>query len=200
MMNLSKSVGYAVHALSCIDQGHGQPRFVQEIADQTGVPKDYLARVINRLVHRGLVISKRGYCGGVSLARPARQISLLQIVEAMHADEWSRPCFFGLEECPSKKPCPAHASWVAMRRQIEQTLRHTTLADITEAIAPEEANEPGCRKRRRTAVARAAQSFGLVQDEEDDFPPKPQPSEAFSWPEPLQRTQHRSLKLPRVQA
>jgi Rrf2 family transcriptional regulator, iron-sulfur cluster assembly transcription factor len=141
MMNLSKSVGYAVHALSCLDQAQGQPLFVQQIASQTGIPKPYLARIVNRLVHHGLIASKRGYRGGVVLACPAEQIPLLKIVEAMNAEEWSRQCFFGLDKCPSHQACPAHALWADMRGQIESKMRSTTLADVTRAIRPEEVRQ-----------------------------------------------------------
>jgi Rrf2 family transcriptional regulator, iron-sulfur cluster assembly transcription factor len=137
MMNLSKTVGYAVHALSCLEQAQGQPLFVQEIAERTGIHKPYLARIVNRLVHRGLIASKRGYRGGVVLARPANEIPLHQIVEALEAESWSQECFFGLESCPATRACPAHTMWAAMRAEIENALRNTTLADVTRSTCPE---------------------------------------------------------------
>ncbi len=133
MMNLSKTVGYAVHALSCLEQARGEPLFVQEIADATGIMKPYLARVVNRLVHHGLIASKRGYRGGIVLALPAEEISLARIVEAVEGRDWSQECFFGLEKCPATRACPAHAMWGRMRHQIEGTLARTTLADVTRA-------------------------------------------------------------------
>jgi Rrf2 family transcriptional regulator, iron-sulfur cluster assembly transcription factor len=133
MMNLSKTVGYAVHALSCLEQAQGEPLFVQEIAESTGIMKPYLARVINRLVHQGLIASKRGYRGGIVLALPAEQISLARIVQALDGDSWSQECFFGLEKCPAARACPAHVMWSRMRKQIDGTLSRTTLADVTRA-------------------------------------------------------------------
>ncbi len=134
MMNLSKTVGYAVHALSCLEQAQGEPLFVQEIAEATGIMKPYLAQIVNRLVHEGLIASKRGYRGGIILAQPAGKISLARIVRALEGEQWSQECFFGLEKCPATRACPAHAMWSRMRKQIEGTLSHTTLADVTRAI------------------------------------------------------------------
>ena len=135
-MNLSKTVGYAVHALSCLEQARGEPLFVQEIAEATGIMKPYLARIINRLVHHGLIASKRGYRGGIVLAVPAEQISLARIVQALDGDSWSQECFFGLEKCPAARACPAHVMWSRMRKQIDGTLSRTTLADVTRATQP----------------------------------------------------------------
>jgi Rrf2 family protein len=173
MMNLSKTVGYAVHALSCIEQAQGQPLFVQEIADRTGIHKPYLARIINRLVHHGLVASKRGYKGGVVLACPAGQIPLLRIVEALEAETWSRECFFGLEKCPATRVCPAHTMWSEMRADIQSALRGTTLADITRSIRPE---ADGARQAPRAPTARLAPLQIVPEVETQD-----------SWAHPAER-------------
>jgi Rrf2 family protein len=91
MMHLSKTVGYAVHALSCLERAEGQPLFVQAIAERTGLKKPYLARIVNRLVHAGLITSKRGYRGGIVLARPTDQIALAEVVEAIEGSDWNQP-------------------------------------------------------------------------------------------------------------
>ena len=163
MMNLSKTVGYAVHALSCLEQAQGEPLFVQEIAEATGIMKPYLARIINRLVHQGLIASKRGYRGGILLALPAEQISLAQIVQALDGESWSRECFFGLEKCPSTRACPAHAMWSRMRKQIAGTLNRTTLADVTRATQPHGKRSP---KGPACAGARAGDASHFAALEE----------------------------------
>jgi Rrf2 family protein len=162
MMNLSKTAGYAVHALSCLDQAQGRPLFVQEIADRTGIRKPYLARIINRLVHEGLVASRRGYRGGVALACPASSISLWRIVDSLEGQSWSRECFFGLESCPVGRTCPAHAMWSQMRSRIEAALRQTTLADLTRAT---HAQPPPPRPEPRVPTARLAPADFLAEDE-----------------------------------
>lgn len=136
MLSLPKTVGYALHALCCVEKAAGKPVFVREIAERTGIKKPYLAQIVNQLVHDGLLSSKRGYRGGIVLNRSADRISLLQIVKAIQGDAWIPPCFFGLDQCPaqSESRCPAHSMWQTMRIQMESTLQRTTLAEVTQAI------------------------------------------------------------------
>lgn len=129
-MHLSKTAGYAIHALSCIESVGCQPRFIRDIAECTGIHKPYLAKIVNQLAHRGLVNAKRGYRGGITLARPPEEVTLLQIVEAVEGDHWISSCMFGLQTCPANHECPAHAAWQRIREQIEALLRDTTLADV----------------------------------------------------------------------
>ena len=132
-MHLSKSAGYAIHALSCIEKVGCQPRFIRDIAKCTGLKQPYLAKIINQLAHDGLVLAKRGYRGGITLARPPETISLLQIVKATEGEAWLGFCLFGLDVCPAQHACPAHEPWTRMRKQIETLLDKTTLADVIQA-------------------------------------------------------------------
>lgn len=159
MMYLAKTVGYAVHALCCIEKEQGRAVLVRNIAGQTSITKPYLAKIINQLVCQGLVASKRGREGGVVLARPANQISLLEIVEAFEGGNWSRACFFGLESCPSKRACPAHAMWAEMRGQIETSLRQTTLAEVARITQPDAAP---CQRPARSAARSQTQPKALI--------------------------------------
>jgi Rrf2 family protein len=130
MMNVSKTAGYAIHAMSCIGNSRTPMRFVRDIARKTGLQKPYLAKIINHLAHDGLVVAKRGYRGGIALARPPGDISLLEIVKAVDGEAWAGPCLFGLEKCPAQGHCPAHARWNEIRGQITTVLSATTLADM----------------------------------------------------------------------
>ena len=129
-MNVSKTAGYAIHAMTCIGNSRTPMRFVRDIARKTGLQKPYLAKIINQLAHDCLVVAKRGYHGGIALARPPGDITLLEIVTAVDGEEWSGPCIFGLEKCPAEGHCPAHARWNEIREQIAAILKATTLADV----------------------------------------------------------------------
>jgi Rrf2 family protein len=130
MLCLSQTTGYAVQALVCLDEQGGHASLIRDIARCAGIPKPYLARIINDLVHEGLVAAKRGYRGGIALARPARNISLLQIVEAIEGPNWIAPCLLGLNDCTAHTLCPAHVAWQRISRQLKALLGRTTLADV----------------------------------------------------------------------
>ena len=91
MICLSHTTGYALRALACLENIDRRPSFIRDVAESTGVPRPYLARIINRLSHKGIVSAKRGYHGGVTLTRPAREVTLLEVVEAIEGEEWIGP-------------------------------------------------------------------------------------------------------------
>ncbi len=137
VMCLSQTTGYAIQALACLQRLGPLPCFIRDVAECTRLPRPYLAHIFNRLAHKGIVSAKRGYRGGITLTRPAHEISLLQVVEAVEGKKWIGPCLLGLDECRPPIVCPTHDLWSDIKRQIEVTLRSTTLAEvITPATAP----------------------------------------------------------------
>ncbi len=132
MLSLSQTTGYAVRALGCLSDLQEGHLMAREIADCTGVPLPYLSKVLNALVHAGLVRAKRGYRGGFSLAEPLRELSLRRVADAVEGPEWGSACLLGLEACSDADPCPAHAFWSGVRRQIEGELDRLTVADMAE--------------------------------------------------------------------
>jgi len=130
MISLSITTGYAIKALMCLESGDCVPRHISDIAQCTGVPRAYLAKILNALSQQGLVQTKRGYRGGISLARRAEEISLLQIVEAVEGDQWLGECLLGMDTCDILTICPTHEFWARIRREITEELRKTTLASV----------------------------------------------------------------------
>ena len=63
MLSLSVTTGYAIKALMCLESGECVPRHISDIANCTGVPRAYLAKILSALAQQGLVQTKRGYCG-----------------------------------------------------------------------------------------------------------------------------------------
>ncbi len=135
MMCLSQTTGYAIQALRCMNDLSCPARLIAEIARCSGVPKPYLAKIIGALSRQGLVVAKRGYRGGISLARPPQNISLLEIVEAVEGEHWLGDCLLGFQDCTKHFVCPTQVFWQRMRREITGVLRQTSLADIVLAKA-----------------------------------------------------------------
>jgi Rrf2 family protein len=130
MLSLSVTTGYAIKALSCLEGGDCSPRHISDIARCTNVPRAYLAKILNALSQHGLVQTKRGYRGGISLRRRAEDISLLQIVEAVEGGQWLGDCLLGMEECSARTICPTRNLWARIRGEITEELRKTTLAAL----------------------------------------------------------------------
>src|SRR5262249_22475289 len=79
----SQKVEYALRAVVYLASQGPAARTVEQIADRTKVPPFYLAKVIQGLVHKGILHSQRGVKGGISLARPPAELTILEVVTAV---------------------------------------------------------------------------------------------------------------------
>jgi Rrf2 family transcriptional regulator, iron-sulfur cluster assembly transcription factor len=132
MMSLSQTTGYAILALASLAEKENATGAVQKIARRAGVPAPYLAKIIRALAAGGLVTAKRGFHGGITLARPADKITILEISEAIDGPVFLNQCLLGLEACSDDRACPTHRFWKKERAQIRRNLRGISLADVVE--------------------------------------------------------------------
>jgi len=159
MLSLSHSTGYAILALSCLDDPGGRLVLVRDVAKCARIPKPYLSKILNSLVRSGLIRAKRGYKGGVILARPAAEITVLEVAEAVSRKGRRWGCLFGLPNCHRHVRCPTHRFWVAECRRIVTKLRQVTLAEMARA-ARRDKLRGRCARRpvRRKTGSRDARS------------------------------------------
>ena len=129
MLSLSHTTGYAIQALSCLQEKPGELMLAREIATKTHIPRPYLSKILHHLVQSGLLVSKRGYRGGMALSRPADRISLLDIMVAVEGDTLTRNCLLGLEGCTQGNTCPVHDFWRAEQERIRTRLSNITLVE-----------------------------------------------------------------------
>lgn len=132
MLSLSQTTGYAVLALSCLRQCGCDLVLAKDIAECTGIPLPYLLKLLHAMGKADLVIAKRGYRGGFALARPAEEISLMDVAEAVDGQAWLPKCLLGLDDCSDKRQCPTHDFWKIHRQKIEAELRQTTVKDVAD--------------------------------------------------------------------
>lgn len=122
------AVGYAACALGFVASAAGRPLLVREIAAACGIPAPYLAKLINTLRRVGLVETQRGVGGGVTLARPADKITLLELCQAMGDPIVTSRCMLATTECNDQRACPAHQFWTRHRAEALDFLAKTTVA------------------------------------------------------------------------
>lgn len=106
MLRLSKRADYALIAMRHLalhaDRGWASAR---EIAEAYHVPLELLAKVLQRLVRKGLLASHQGVHGGYELARPASEISVAQVIEAIDGPLTMTACSEGDESCDQWAHC-----------------------------------------------------------------------------------------------
>jgi Rrf2 family protein len=81
----------------------------------------------------GLVNTQRGAGGGVSLARPAAEISLLEVVEAIDGPVRLNRCAFEPGACPRDSFCPVHGIWAKAQAELTGLLSNTTFDELATA-------------------------------------------------------------------
>jgi Rrf2 family protein len=137
---LSQSVGYAVTALTSIVLASDKSILVRDIARATGLPGAYLSKIIHVLARRGLVTTQRGVGGGVSLARPASEISLFDVAVALDDAALQRSCMLGGVPCGTGRECVSDEFWTATHASIIDFLKRTSLQAVA-AFAERQACE-----------------------------------------------------------
>ena len=83
-MKISRSTGYALVAVGYIAKNYKDGAVLAaRISKEYGIPLEYLLKILQQLVRANVLRSKRGPRGGFFLARPAEDIALLQVIEAV---------------------------------------------------------------------------------------------------------------------
>ncbi len=129
MLSFSKTAGYAIAALSCLNGPGGQTVTIKEVAGCTKISSSYLAKIILSLAEKNLVKTKRGYTGGLLLTRPPEEISIRDIVEAVEGPRLMERCLLGLDGYDES--CPTHEFWKEEQERIKTELDARHLAEFT---------------------------------------------------------------------
>jgi Rrf2 family protein len=97
-----------------------------DIADRQKIPRPFLAKIISQLCLAGLVTTHRGAGGGVTLARPAAEITLLEVVQALEGPVRLNRCVIRPDDCPRNGYCPVHHVWRQAQADLVDRLGNTT--------------------------------------------------------------------------
>ena len=122
-MLLSRSCEYGIRAiLYMASRPVGQLLSTREMAATLGISSHFLTKTLQRLSAKGLLVSYRGPNGGVTLARSADEITLLDVVEAIDGLDVVERCVMGFPECSDEYPCSLHGYWKKIRERILEML------------------------------------------------------------------------------
>ena len=99
VVRFSEAAALALHAMAVLAQADGRRVRLHELATTLLVSESHLAKVLQRLARRGLVISSRGPGGGFRLGRDGREIALLEVYEAIEGPYRIQSCMFSTPRC-----------------------------------------------------------------------------------------------------
>jgi Rrf2 family protein len=109
MFRLSKKADFGLIALKHLAQHADTSVSAREIATEYRIPAELLAKILQRLARKGLLLSQQGTHGGYVLARDPSKISIVDVIEALDGPIGITPCERGgtceqLDRCTGKDP------------------------------------------------------------------------------------------------
>lgn len=123
MLGIKRETDYAVRiVLHLASMGGGASVQVRDVAEQKLLPLSFVRRIVARLGAAGILATTRGMGGGIQLARPPSELSLLDVVRAMEGDVALNRCLEAEHTCPLADACPAHRAWAEATEVLEAHL------------------------------------------------------------------------------
>jgi Rrf2 family cysteine metabolism transcriptional repressor len=136
-MMFSTKAEYGIRVMAHLARRDGShPISLSSIADAEGLPLAYLEHLVQRLRKAELVESRRGAHGGYTLARPAAEVTMAEIVAALEGEIAPIECITadadGVLTCAREgaSPCPTKLLWTRVQGSIVRTLNEMTLDDL----------------------------------------------------------------------
>ena len=130
-MQITRQADYAVRAMVYLAQlGPEKRASTSQIAQEKQIPPSFLAKIVSQLSVAGLLQTSRGARGGVSLARSAEDISLLDVVEAIDGPILLNDCVADNGACSFGDSCPMKPVWCDAQQELVSRLDNTNFAQF----------------------------------------------------------------------
>ncbi|MDY0072575.1 MAG: SUF system Fe-S cluster assembly regulator [Thauera sp.] len=160
MLRISKLTDYGTLIVTEMASRAGERVSASDLAGALGLGPATVSKILKALARNGLVNSHRGSLGGYELARPAAQITLADLVDALEEQD------FGLTECSARSgvcghegDCRIRAGWLRVNTVVRRALQTVSIADMTptdgHALSTHGAS---CHTLNPTSLARPARS------------------------------------------
>ncbi len=130
-LQISRRIEYGLRAMTYLAAlGEGDTVPMQEVARAMEIPQDFLSKILKRLVARRLVRSTRGARGGYALARPAREISFLDVIEAVEGPVIVNVCQDAHDACQVSRACTMYGVWKLGQQRMLEVYRSVTMDQL----------------------------------------------------------------------
>jgi Rrf2 family protein len=132
-MQITRQADYAVRAMVYLAQLEPNDRAATgKIAREKSIPPSFLAKIVSQLSVAGLLQTSRGAHGGVSLAKPAETISLLDVIEAIDGPILLNDCVGALSTCNDDENCPLKPVWCDAQKMLVDQLSKSNFAQFSQ--------------------------------------------------------------------
>ncbi|MBT3338029.1 MAG: Rrf2 family transcriptional regulator [Anaerolineae bacterium] len=132
-MQITRQADYAVRAVLYLSRlGQGNRAATSQIAEDQHIPPSFLAKIISQLSIAGLLHTSRGARGGVTLARAAEEITLLEVVESIDGPIRLNECVHSDGMCSFTESCPLVSIWQDAQSDLVNRLKDTNFGQFLE--------------------------------------------------------------------
>ncbi len=136
VLQISRKIDYGLRAMIHLASlPPGKIASLQDLSTTLHLPREFLAKILKVLTARGVVRSARGAHGGYQLARPARDISFLEVIEAVEGPVQLNVCLDHKDRCDVSAGCTMYQVWKVGQDRMLEVYRKTSLAEL--AAEPE---------------------------------------------------------------
>jgi Rrf2 family transcriptional regulator, iron-sulfur cluster assembly transcription factor len=134
-MQLSRKADYALRAVAYVAQlKKGELASIGRIARSRGIPREFLAKILKELTRAGILVSFQGVTGGYRLARSPKEVTFLDVVEAMEGPVAVNLCVDGSHcNCSCEKGCEIRPFFAKQQDQITKALKRQNFGTLTAA-------------------------------------------------------------------
>ncbi len=133
---ISKTCGYGIRGVVYLAMKLEDDRKVgiQEIASELDIPQHFLAKILQDLVRKKVILSTKGPHGGFYVKGNILSVPVLDIVNIIDGEGYKSHCFMAIEECNAKNPCPLHNDFEIFRSRIVSKLKEKTIGDLCKGV------------------------------------------------------------------
>lgn len=130
-MQITRQADYAVRAVLYLAKlGSGERAATSTVAEEQHIPPSFLAKIISQLSIAGLLHTSRGARGGVTLARTPKEITLLEVIEAIDGPIMLNECVGEEGDCSFDEECPLRDVWCDAQELLVKRLRGSNFQQL----------------------------------------------------------------------
>jgi len=130
-MQLTRAADYAVRVMIHLATLPPESRaLLPDLAEVTAAPESFLSKVMQALVRKELIASRRGKRGGFAILPRGRVATMREVVEAIDGPICLNVCLNGGRDCERKSWCPAHPVWARAQRAMVDVLMSVTVSSM----------------------------------------------------------------------
>lgn len=138
MLRISKLADYGTVVMVFLAQHQDQLMNARDISAQTHLSLATVSKLLKRLTHTGLLVSKRGSAGGYALKKTPAEISVANILYALDETRGLTECSEHVNSCALQHVCHVRGNWQLISRSIDDALSSVSLEALAKPVIPHE--------------------------------------------------------------